>query len=102
MWEYNGGWETENESFDTSVESWVSELESWNLKPSDADGGDREQRGSEWVCEWDFEIVLGFEYGSVRERGDEEQRGETASTKSRGRGKQRLKNKRVESLEFSI
>ena len=72
MWEYNGGWETENESFDTWVESWVGELESWNLKPSDGDGGDREQRGCEWVCEWDFEIVLGSEHGSVRERGDRE------------------------------
>ena len=59
MWEYNGGWETENESFDTWVESWVGELESWNLKPSDGDGGDGEQRGCQWVCEWDFEIVLG-------------------------------------------
>ena len=81
MWEYNGGWETENESFDTWVESWVGELESWNLKPSDGDGGDGEQRGYQWVCEWDFEIVLGSKYGSVREKGDGEYRGEAESTR---------------------
>ena len=38
----------------------------------------------------------------MRERGDGEQIGEAESTKSRGRGKQRSKNKRVESLEFSV
>ena len=93
MWEYNGGWETENESFDTSVESWVSELESWNLKPSDADGGDREQRGSEWVCEWDFEIVLGSEYGSVRERGGREHKVE---------GERKAKMKKQKGREFRV
>ena len=76
MWEYNGGWETENESFDTWVESWVGELESWNLKPSDGDGGDGEQRGYQWVCEWDFEIVLGSKYGSVREGRAQSREGE--------------------------
>ena len=93
MWEYNGGWETENESFDTSVESWVSELESWNLKPSDADGGDREQRGSEWVWEWDFEIVLGSEYGSVRERGGREHKVE---------GERKAKMKKQKGREFRV
>ena len=61
-----------------------------------------EQRGCEWVCEWDFETVLGSEHGSVRERGDGEQKGEAESTEPRGRGKQRSKNKRVESLEFCL
>ena len=38
----------------------------------------------------------------MRERGDGEQKGEAESTEPRGRGKQRSKNKRVESLEFCL
>ena len=54
MWESKWGWETENESFDTWVKSWVGELESWNrviVEIWDREMQRIDQRWRQWVAE---------------------------------------------------